>query len=177
MFQSYYPWSYVESVFSIDYRKLYEGGVRGIIFDIDNTLVAHGKDSTPEVDALFQDIAAVGLKTALLTDNNEERVLRFIRNIDTPYVCLAGKPDKAPFLRAASLMGLEKDQVVVVGDSVFTDIRGANNSGMRSILVKYIGYYTETKIGKKRRIEKVILSFYRRNKACRDRLGDISKEA
>ena len=53
MFTRYYPHEYVESVFTIDYRKLYDKGYRGVIFDIDNTLVEHGGDSNSEVDALF----------------------------------------------------------------------------------------------------------------------------
>ena len=46
MFKKFYPYAYVESVFVIDYQKLYEKGYRGLIFDIDNTLVHHGDDST-----------------------------------------------------------------------------------------------------------------------------------
>ena len=58
MLRDYYPYEYVESVFAIDYNKLYGLGFRGIIFDIDNTLVPHGDNSTPEVDALFEEIHA-----------------------------------------------------------------------------------------------------------------------
>ena len=53
MFKKFYPYEYVESVFSIDYNKLYNKGYRGIIFDIDNTLVPHGTDSTKKIDDLF----------------------------------------------------------------------------------------------------------------------------
>ena len=53
MFKLFYPHEYVESVFSIDYEKLYQKGYRGIVFDIDNTLVPHGADSTPEVDRVL----------------------------------------------------------------------------------------------------------------------------
>ena len=68
----------------IDYQKLYQKGFRGIIFDIDNTLVHHGDDSTPEIDDLFRKIQRLGLKTLLLSNNDRGRVERFIKNIDTP---------------------------------------------------------------------------------------------
>ena len=74
MFRNFYPWEYSKSVFDIDYKKLYRQGYRGIIFDVDNTLVHHGDDSTPEVDQLFRTLHEIGFKTFLLTDNNEERV-------------------------------------------------------------------------------------------------------
>lgn len=175
MLQQFYPYEYVKSVFALDYRKLYRKGFRGIIFDIDNTLVHHGDDSTPEIDRLFQQIHEIGFRTFLLTDNNEERVQRFIRNIDTLYLCEAGKPDPACFRKAVEMMGMNKAQVVCIGDQIFKDILGANRSGIASILVRFIQLPSETRIGKRRQLEKLILWFYRRNRSAQHRLGDIQK--
>ena len=83
MFWLLFPYEYVDSVFSIDYQKLAQKGYKGIIFDIDMTLVPHGADSTKEIDALFKTVHELGLKTLLLTNNSEERVRRFTKNIDT----------------------------------------------------------------------------------------------
>ena len=83
MFKILYPFEYAESVFAIDYEKLYRKGYRAVIFDIDNTLVHHGEDSTEEVDELFRSIHRTGLKTLLLSNNDEPRIRRFMRNIDT----------------------------------------------------------------------------------------------
>lgn len=82
----YFPYEYVEDVFSIDYKRLYEKGYRGLVFDIDNTLVPHGADSTKEVDDLFVRIHETGLKTLLLSNNSEARIKRFLANIDTLYI-------------------------------------------------------------------------------------------
>ncbi len=173
MFEKYYPYEYLPSVFDIDYRKLYRKGFRGLIFDIDNTLVHHGDDSTEEVDHLFLTIHEIGFKTVLLTDNVEERVLRFLKNIDSMYICEAGKPDVSGYLRALEMMNLKKEEAVVIGDQIFTDILGANKSGIPSILVKFIQADPNEKIGKKRQLEKRILACYKRNPACVHRLGDI----
>ena len=62
MLKALYPHEYVDSVFDIDYDKLYDMGYRGIIFDIDNTLVHHGDDSNEEIDELFRAIRGIGLK-------------------------------------------------------------------------------------------------------------------
>ena len=70
MLERWYPTAHVPSVFAIDYEKLAALGYKGILFDIDNTLVHHGDDSTPEVDALFRHIHSLGLKTLLLSDNS-----------------------------------------------------------------------------------------------------------
>ena len=173
MLKMFYPYGYCESVFTVDYRKLYDKGYRGLIFDIDNTLVHHGDDSTPEVDELFRRINNIGFKTLLLTNNDEARVKRFIKNIDTLYICEADKPAADGYLKAVEMLGIEKGQAVFIGDQIFTDILGANRSGIASILVKFIRLDSETKIGKRRYAEKVIMMLYGINKACRNRLGNI----
>ena len=170
-----FPFEYVDSVFSIDYDKLFQKGYRGIIFDIDMTLVPHGYDSTKEIDELFKTIHRAGLKTLLLTNNSEERVKRFIKNIDTLYLCDAHKPDAAGYLQAVSMMGIRKSETVVIGDQIFIDIYGANRCGIASILVKYVTATVETKIGIRRNLEKIILKLYGITKIYQHRLGDIQK--
>lgn len=173
MFKDYYPYGYCESVFSIDYAKLYAKGYRGLIFDIDNTLVHHGDDSTEEIDDLFRAIQGTGFKTVLLTNNEEERVRRFIRNIDTLYICDADKPAVDGYEKALEMMGIQREEAVCIGDQIFTDILGANRSGIASILVEFIRLEEEKWIGKRRYLEKVILAFYRLDTSRRNRLGDI----
>ena len=173
MLKKYYPYEYVESVFTINYKKLYEKGFRGIIFDVDNTLVPHGEDSTPEVDELFKKIQDMGFKTYILSDNGKKRLDKFLENIDCQYIDNANKPQPDNYFKAIENMGLDKSKVVYIGDQVFTDILGANRCGIASILVKFIGYYTETKIGIKRNIEKIILRMYSKSKKYQHRLGNI----
>lgn len=176
MFKKFYPYEYVDSVFSIDYDKLYNKGYKGIMFDIDNTLVPHGKDSTEKVDNLFKTIHNIGFKTVVLSNNNEERVKRFLKNIDSLYICDAQKPKVANYFKAVEMMNMKKEEVLVIGDQVFTDIYGANRSGIDNILVKFIGHDVETKIGIRRNLEKIVLKLYGLNKSCQNRIGDIKRE-
>lgn len=173
MLKLLYPYEYAESVFSIDYGKLYNKGYRGILFDIDNTLVHHGDDSTEEIDELFRTIQKIGFQTLILSNNDEERVTRFLKNIDSLYICDAQKPNTANYLKALKMMKIKKEEAVFIGDQIFTDIFGANRSGIPNILVKYIQVPWETKIGIRRNLEKVILRLYQWNKSCQNRIGDI----
>jgi len=174
MLKKYYPYGYVKSVFSINYNKLYDKGYRGIIFDLDNTLVHHGDNSNEEVDNLFKKIQDIGFKTIILSDNDSERIERFLKNIDSMYISEAGKPNIHGFNKAVNMLGIDKSKCIVIGDQVFTDILGANKSGIDSILVKFIQIDENEKIGKKRHVEKIILKFYFKNKKYRNRLGNIS---
>ena len=175
MFGLLFPYEYVDSVFAIDYKKLLQKGYKGIIFDIDMTLVPHGADSTKEIDELFETIHRMGLKTILLTNNSEERVKRFIKNIDTLYLCDAQKPDPEWYLKAVEMLEMQKNETVFIGDQIFIDIYGANKCGIANILVKYVTAEVETKIGIRRNLEKIILALYKITKIYQHRLGDIHK--
>lgn len=176
MLEKYYPYEYAQSVFQIDYQKLYDRGFRGIIFDIDNTLVHHGDSSTLEIDDLFHRIQGIGLKTILLSNNDRERTERFIKNIDTPYICDADKPEPGNYLKAVKLLGIKKEEAVVVGDQIFTDILGANRSKLASILVRFIRLDNEKSIGKRRYLEYAILECWKHNRKYYRRIGDIHIE-
>ena len=91
------------------------------------------------------------------------------------YICDAQKPKRENYLKALEMMNIKKEEAIFVGDQLFTDILGANRSGIASILVKFIQLDNETKIGKRRQAEKVILNFYKRNKTAQNRLGDVIK--
>ena len=78
-------------------------GYKAIIFDIDNTLVHHGEDSTQEVDELFRQIQNIGLKTLLLSNNTQERIERFIKNINSLYIYDAQKPSTEGYFKALKL--------------------------------------------------------------------------
>ncbi|HRR75644.1 MAG: HAD-IIIA family hydrolase [Ruminococcus sp.] len=172
--RKYYPGAYADSVFSVDYVKLRAMGFKAVIFDIDNTLVHHGDNSNEEVDELFRHIHSTGLKTLLLTNNDEERVQRFIKNIDTLYICDAEKPDTTGYEKALRLLDVSRREAVCIGDQTFTDIIGANKAGIPSILVHYIQLPGRHWIGKKRYIEKLILFIWRHDRSAKG-LGNICK--
>ena len=173
MLSAFFPYEYVADVFSIDYLKLYQDGFRGLIFDIDNTLVHHGDDATPEIEKLFRHLHGIGFKTLLLTNNGESRVQRFLKNIDSMYICNADKPDPAGYLKAVEMLQIKKEEALFIGDQIFIDIYGANKSGIANILVHYILLDGETKIGIRRYLEKGILMVYRLCGKYRHRLGSI----
>ena len=159
MIEKFYPCEYVKSVSDIEFKKLYDSGIKAVIFDIDNTLVFQDEDSTKETERLFSALHKLGLKTMILSNNNEERVRRFLRNIDSPYICKAYKPFRKGYLRALEMLAVEKEQAVFVGDQLFTDILGANRCGIRIILVRYIEN-SGSKPQLRRRFEKAILRSY-----------------
>ena len=134
MFETFYPGNYVDSAYEIPYEKLYERGFRGIIFDVDNTLVPHGAPADKQAIELFERLRAIGFST-------------------------------------------DRDTTFFVGDQLFTDVWGANRTGLYSILVKPINPKEEIQIVLKRYLEAIVLMFYRKRlKKTGRTAGDFCKK-
>ncbi len=162
MFKKLYPTRFIASSYDIDYENLYEKGYRGIIFDIDNTLVPHGFPADERSITLMKRLKDIGYRVLFLSNNKEDRVKMFNDDVDCLYIYKAGKPGKAGYMKAMDKMGSEPGNTLMVGDQLFTDIWGANNAGIMSILVKPIDKKEEIQIVLKRIGERIILHSYRR---------------
>lgn len=160
-FTNLFPGDYVPSAYTIDYEQLYKDGYRGIIYDIDNTLVGHNAPANDQAIELFRRLNAIGFKTCLLSNNQEPRVASFNEPIGTNYVYNAGKPSRKGYLEAIHRMGTTPDTTIFIGDQIFTDVWGANRSGIRSFMVKKLYFKEEPQIVLKRILEFFILIAYR----------------
>ena len=156
-----YPGEYLDSTYSIDFDKLRKNGYRGVIFDIDNTLVPHGAPADERAVALFSHLRELGFSCILLSNNKEPRVKSFAEQVGALYIFKAGKPKKSGYLRAMEKMNTNKNDTIFVGDQIFTDVCGANLAGIRTILVKPIHPKEEIQIVLKRKLEFLVLLCYR----------------
>lgn len=163
MLQTFYPREYRDSAYEIPYEKFYEKGYRGIIFDVDNTLVPHGAPADEKAIRLFERLRAAGFSTCILSNNKEPRVSPFAKRVDSPYIYKGDKPSRRGYERAMEVMGTGRDNTLFVGDQLFTDVWGANRTGLYSILVKPINPKEEIQIVAKRYLERAVLYFYRRS--------------
>ncbi len=164
MFETFFPDEYVASTYVIPFEKLYEEGYRGIIFDIDNTLVMHGAPADERAKKLFARLKELGFACCLLSNNQEPRVKMFNRDVQVNYIFNAHKPLTVNYEKAMELMGTDKSNTIFIGDQLFTDVWGAKRTGIRNILVKPIHPKEEIQIVFKRRLEKIVLYFYKRSK-------------
>lgn len=167
MLEPFYPKELVESAYEIPYESLYENGIRGVIFDIDNTLVPHGAPADERALSLFARFHQMGMKTCLLSNNKEPRVASFAAQVDSPYIYRGGKPSVKGYQKAIELMETSEAAAIFVGDQLFTDVYGANRAGIYSYLVKPINPKEEIQIVFKRFLEKPVLFFYRQRRQRR----------
>lgn len=167
MFEKFFPDESVSSTYDIDFQSLYEEGYRGILFDIDNTLVEHGKGASDQALDLFRRLEEMGFQCCLISNNKKQRVSSFNEKIGAHMIFDAHKPRRKGYREAMEMMGTNKENTLFVGDQLFTDIWGAKRIGIRNILVKPINKNEEIQIVLKRYLEKIILKEYRQKKKDR----------
>lgn len=169
MLNLFLPNKQVRKTFDIEPESLQALNIKGIIVDVDNTLVpwnvAHATD---EVIEWLQKMKDANIKVTIFSNNDEDRVTLFAEPLDTPFVFKARKPLRRAFIKARKAMGVQKNEVAVIGDQLLTDILGGNRAGYYTILVDPI-VTSDAAITKfNRNLEKIILNhFYRKGKLKR----------
>lgn len=161
MLEPFYPREYVDSTYEIDFESWRNRGYRGIIFDVDNTLVPHGAPADEGAKQLFEQLNRLGFQSILLSNNKEMRVKSFCEAVNgTGYIYKGGKPKRAGYEKAMQRMGTDIHTTLFIGDQIFTDVWGANRTGIYTILVKPIHPKEEIQIVLKRYLERIVLHFY-----------------
>lgn len=136
MYSYFIPSEFVKSVFHITPEMLKEKGVKAIITDLDNTLVEWDRpDATPKLIEWFTGMQAAGIQVTIVSNNNELRVKSFADPLGIPFIYRARKPLGKAFKKALSMMSVKKEEVVVIGDQLLTDVFGGNRLKLHTILV------------------------------------------
>ena len=161
--QPFYPDIWVDSAYGISYEELSGKGIAGLIFDVDNTLAFHDAPADRKARELFSRLRALGMDTCLLSNNREPSVKAFAEAVGSYYVFKGGKPGIRGYQKAMEMMGTGPENTAAVGDQLFTDILGANRTGLYSILVSPMNPKEEIQIVLKRYLEKPILWAYKRS--------------
>ncbi|GKU78249.1 YqeG family HAD IIIA-type phosphatase [Paenibacillus sp. L3-i20] len=164
MFERLLPNLRVNSVYEIDLDELSSRGVRGIITDLDNTLVGAKEPlATPELVSWLDHVSSLGFKVVIVSNNNKTRVGNFAAPLGIPFIHAARKPIQRAFRKALAIMDLPADQTVMLGDQMMTDVLGGNRMGLYTILVAPVAPADEGKMTLVNRfIERFVLTILRK---------------
>ncbi len=141
-------------------------GVRGVVMDVDNTLEPY-ENPLPGENVLrwLESLHKNGIMTAIVSNNDAERINLFNKDLNMPAYFKAKKPFKKNILKAMKDMGTDAENTIFIGDQVFTDVWAAHNAGIRAILVPPIKDKTDVLTKFKRVLEKPILKKYCKKQA------------
>lgn len=137
MLMNFKPKKYYKSIYEVDFKKLKDEGIKLVAVDLDNTLVPHDVMDAPDhVHELVKNVRNEGLDIVILSNNNQKRVERFIKEMDIDYYYSAKKPLKKVFLHLLNKYKLDTNEICLIGDQIMTDVFGANRINIVSILVE-----------------------------------------
>jgi uncharacterized protein len=161
VYRKFLPSEFVKSVFDISPERLLEKGIRGIITDLDNTLVEWDRpEATPKLVIWLKSMKDAGIQVTIVSNNNELRVKSFADPLGIPFIYKARKPMGKAFLKALHTMDVKREEVVVIGDQLLTDVVGGNRIKLHTILVvpvaKSDGFFTRFNRLVERRIFKAL---------------------
>ena len=121
---------------------LREMGVRGVITDLDDTLAPRNVFiPDEEVTEWVKGLTEAGIKICIVSNNHKKRTEDYATPLALPCFYEALKPSKKAIFKALDLLELPKNEVVLLGDQLFTDMTGAKRCGIRGILVDPVGTY------------------------------------
>ena len=163
MIKKLYPTQAIDSIFDLPIQALKEEGMKGIVFDIDNTLVPYDvAEPTDEIIEFFDEIQKQGMKITLVSNNTEDRVIKFNEKLKVLALHKAQKPLTKSFKKALEMMNCKKEETIIVGDQIFTDVYGGNCIGIRTYLVSPISDKDEWQTKIKRGLERQVIKSYKR---------------
>ena len=152
------PNCYVKDVYTIEYKKLYKKGYKNIIFDIDNTILPVNDTSVPnELVDLFKEIKKIGFNICLVSNNKEPRVLPPAKILGVSYLAEAKKPTKEGFDNALKVIEGSVNDTIMVGDQMLSDIKGANEYGLYTVLVEPVDDKYDIKTGTSRVLQNIMV--------------------
>ena len=134
-----YPKVYLNNVREITMDLLEKNHIKGLILDVDNTLIDYYQNLPEETFSWCQDLKEKGIKMCILSNSNKKEKVKMVADkLNLPYRNFACKPFKSGFQKAMQVLKLKNTEIAVVGDQIFTDVLGANRMNMFSILVRPI---------------------------------------
>ncbi len=162
------PDLYIESIFRLDLEKLKKNNIKGLIIDIDNTLISWDiKNVTEKTKTWLLNLEKEGFRVCLVSNNTKNRVIVFNRELKLPAIHRALKPRIGAFKKAMRIIGTTVDNTAVIGDQIFTDVLGGNRIGLFTVLVVPMAgkeFWWTTFVRKiERHVLKIVLKDNKRN--------------
>ncbi|MGN0302487.1 MAG: YqeG family HAD IIIA-type phosphatase [Anaerotardibacter sp.] len=131
------PDKYVSRITQIDIKwDLLRKGLTCVFLDMDNTIVARDTHDIPrDVMLWFNKAKEAGISFCILSNNWHQSAYEWGDKLGIPVVAKACKPLVHGYALALRKMNASKQNTVMVGDQLFTDILGAKLYGISAIMV------------------------------------------
>lgn len=138
--EQYIPDIYQKSIYTINYEKLIDRGIKCLLFDLDNTIAPIGvKTPSKKTKDLFDNLKQMGFKIIIFSNSGTKRLEPFKEELNVDINPNSMKPLKRSFIKIMDKYDFKDSEVAIIGDQFLTDVVGGNKAGITTILVNPIG--------------------------------------
>ncbi|MBR4036210.1 MAG: YqeG family HAD IIIA-type phosphatase, partial [Oscillospiraceae bacterium] len=136
-------------------------GITNLLLDVDNTLTTHDNPQpSPGIEDWLDEMRANGISMMIISNNNKDRVAPFAARHGLPFTSMACKPLPFGYKKGMKMLGANRRNTAMIGDQIFTDVMGANMSGIKCFMVLAILAEDSAGFKFKRKIEKGFVDKY-----------------
>ncbi|WP_172189883.1 YqeG family HAD IIIA-type phosphatase [Lentilactobacillus kribbianus] len=137
MLNQFKPTWMFTSIFDVTPTFLLEHGIDTVFTDLDNTLMPWDKhEGDDRLNTWLTEMNHFGIKVIVVSNNSHQRIAEAVDPLNLEFISRALKPTGIGIRRALKQFHLKRDKVVMIGDQLLTDVKAANGSHIKSILVK-----------------------------------------
>lgn len=159
-----YPKYYCKKVTDIDIDFLNKNNIKGLILDVDNTLIDFDLNIIDGAKDWCDRLKNNGIKMVIVSNTNKKpKVERVAGLLNIDYVFKAWKPLKKGLRKGSKILDLDNENIATVGDQIFTDVIGGNRLNMFTILVEPIAKKDIWITRLKRPIENLVINCYKKS--------------
>ena len=123
-YNKYFPTKYVDNILNITSEELIENGIKGVILDLDNTIIDKKGIEVQDFENWKDMILKNGIKIVIVTNNFlKKRIEKVTNKYNLEYILFARKPNIKALVKAKEMMEIkDSENIAVIGDQVFTDV-------------------------------------------------------
>ena len=156
------PNIYCKDIFSINYKKLKNEGIKCLVFDLDNTLALIDEKECPEKTKKLIKKLQDDFIIFIISNNTNSRIEPYKKELGIDAVGFAMKPLTRGLRKIRRLYKLKKKEMVMIGDQIVTDIISGKRFRIKTILVDPLGVKDLKITNLNRKIESYIINKYRK---------------
>lgn len=135
IYQKCIPGAYAPSIFEISYDQLKKQGIKSLFFDLDNTIIGYDENRLNEKHIEFFKTLQKDFNILIMSNSGYDRVSFALQDLSCDYLWHSLKPTKIGFKKALKKVKTKKEETLLIGDQLMTDVFGANRFGIQTILI------------------------------------------
>lgn len=167
------PTWWANSIYEIDYDMLKKAGKKVIFFDLDNTITKPKNVFPTDKEKELIEKIKKDFTIYIISNNNKKRVSEYCYPLNIKYLSRALKPFLFRTKRFFKNENLKKEEIVFVGDQIYTDVSFALRLKIDCILLERISDEEPWSIKLKRKLEKGIKEKYKKENLVKE-MGEIN---